>query len=77
MPVLPARARRIFWTAFATVLIGHALPVLAQETAGATAPIVQRSALSMIGEVAKSPPYIFFVLVACSILTVTLIIDPR
>jgi len=40
-----------------------------------TAPVIQKSALSMIWEVAQSPPYVFFVLVACSILTVTLIIE--
>jgi biopolymer transport protein ExbB len=69
MPLLPAKASRNLLMAFATALAGRALPALAQEA------VIQKSALSMVSEVAKSPPYVFFVLVACSILTVTLIIE--
>src|SRR5271154_5767545 len=79
MPLLPVKASRIafrvFLAAFAAVLIGYALPVLAQEAAVAATPAVQKSAFAMIWEVAKTPPYVFFVLVACSILTVTLLIE--
>lgn len=72
MPLLAKTSRivrRIFVATFATGLMSYALPSLAQESA------VQKSALSMVSEVAKSPPYIFFFLVACSILTATLIIE--
>jgi biopolymer transport protein ExbB len=79
MPRLPAklsrRAFRIFLATSAVVAIGHALPTLAQEAAAVATPAVQKSALAMIGEVAKTPPYVFLVLVACSIFTVTLILE--
>ena len=79
MRLLPAKASRIAFrmllTAVAMALAGPALPALAQETAGAATSALQKSASSMIWEVAKTPPYVFLVLVACSILTVTLIIE--
>jgi biopolymer transport protein ExbB len=34
-----------------------------------------KTAMGMIWEVAKTPPYVFFILVACSILTLTLVIE--
>lgn len=70
-------AFRMFWTALAIGVMSHALPALAQEmTAGdGTAATVQKTALSMVWEVARTPPYVFFVLVACSIFTVTLLIE--
>jgi len=78
MRLLPAKASRIAFrvsfTACLAIFIGNALPALAQEGAGATA-TVQKTAFEMIWSVAKTPPYVFFVLVACSILTVTLIIE--
>jgi biopolymer transport protein ExbB len=75
MRLLFARASRIMFTAFAAALIGCALPALAEDVAVSLAPTTQKSALSMVWGVATSPPYVFFLLVACSILTVTLIIE--
>jgi len=79
MRLLPAKASRIafrmFLTAFAAVLTGYAVPALAQEGAGSATTAVQKTAFEMIWSVAKTPPYVFLVLVACSILTVTLIIE--
>jgi biopolymer transport protein ExbB len=78
MPLLPVKSSRIAFRIFlaaAAVLVGHALPTLAQEAAAVATPAVQKSAFAMIWEVAKTPPFVFFVLVACSIFTVTLIIE--
>jgi biopolymer transport protein ExbB len=44
----------------------------AAEGEGAHAP---KTAMGMIWEVAKTPPYVFFLLVICSIVTLTLIIE--
>lgn len=68
-------AFRVFLTASAVVFIGQAFLAQAQEATAAATPVVQKSAFAMIWEVAKTPPYVFFVLVACSILTVTLLIE--
>jgi len=79
MPLLPAKTSRIPFrlalTVFATILTGQAWPALAQEAAGRATDAVQKTAFEMIWSVARTPPYVFFVLVACSILTVTLIIE--
>src|SRR5882724_10183741 len=79
MRLLPAKASRIAFrmsfTGCLAVFIGNALPALAQEVAGSATAIVQKTAFEMIWSVARTPPYVFFVLVACSILTVTLIIE--
>ncbi|HXI84460.1 MAG TPA: MotA/TolQ/ExbB proton channel family protein [Verrucomicrobiae bacterium] len=75
MRLLPAKASRIGFRIFLAVLIGQAWPALAQEAAGSATATVQKTAFEMIWSVARTPPYVFFVLVACSILTVTLIIE--
>src|SRR5882724_4268938 len=79
MPLLPTRlsriAFRVFLAAFVAVLLSHAWPALAQEAAGSATATVQKTASEMIWSVARTPPYVFLVLVACSILTVTLIIE--
>jgi biopolymer transport protein ExbB len=70
------RPLRVFVVALAVVLAAHALPALAQgAAASAVAPTVQKNAFGMVWEVAKTPPYVFFVLVLCSIFTATLIIE--
>jgi biopolymer transport protein ExbB len=79
MPLPPSKVLRIafgvFSVAFAAALIGRALPAVAEDVAVSLAPATQKSALSMVWGVAMSPPYVFFVLVACSILTVTIILE--
>jgi biopolymer transport protein ExbB len=65
MRLLPDKAFRM---AIGAALIGYAVPALADEP-------VQKSALNMVWDVALSPPYVFFLLVACSIFAVTLIIE--
>src|SRR5260221_306644 len=79
MPLLPTKlsriASRLFFTAGTAVFIGDAWSAFAQEPGGRAAATVQKTAFEMIGAVARTPPYVFFVLVACSILTGTLIIE--
>jgi len=73
MRLLPAKASRIGLRIFLAVWIGQAWPALAQEAAGSATATVQKTAFDMIWSVARTPPYVFFVLVVCSILTVTVI----
>jgi len=56
------------------ILVSTAVSVHAQD-AGAALPIAQKNALAMVWEVAKTPPYVFLILVACSIFTATLLIE--
>ena len=51
------------------------VPAAAAPAGEATPTVQSKSALSMIWEVAKTPPYVFFVLIICSIVTLTLIIE--
>jgi len=70
------RPLRGFVAALAVVVAGHALPSWAQSAAaGGVAPALQKNAFGMVWEVAKAPPYVFLILVLCSIFTVTLIIE--
>jgi|HubBroStandDraft_6_1064221.scaffolds.fasta_scaffold303107_3 biopolymer transport protein ExbB len=59
---------KAFRMAVGVVLLSCAAPALADEP-------VQKSALNMVWDVALSPPYVFFLLIACSIFTATLIIE--
>ena len=59
----------------AVLAFGLATSAFAQDAAAA-APAVEkksRSAFAMVWEVAKTPPYVFFLLIGCSIFTFTLI----
>ena len=58
----------------ATLALGLATAVFAQDATGA-APVVkkEKSVFEMIWSVAKTPPYVFFGLIACSIFTFTII----
>jgi biopolymer transport protein ExbB len=67
---------------FTVLLVFCAASVWAQEPAPAdvaatTEPTEKppQTAMGMIWDVAKTPPYVFFILVACSIFTLTLIIE--
>jgi biopolymer transport protein ExbB len=60
----------IFWAVLAVMLTGLSRPALAQD-----AVMVQKNALAMVWDVAKTPPYVFLVLVLCSVFTVTLLIE--
>lgn len=75
MHLISRRIRRIAIVfCFALVAFGMATAVIAQESATAAAPAhAEKSALGMVWEVAKTPPYVFFMLVACSIFTFTII----
>src|SRR5437660_1797055 len=67
--------------AVALVVVSHVTPLHAQEApapaAGAATTHAEpgKSAFGMVMEVAKTPPYVFFIIVACSIFTLTLIIE--
>ncbi len=79
MHPISRRIRRIALTlCFATAVAGITTAVVAQEGAapageGAPAAHKGKSALEMVWEVAKTPPFVFFMLVGCSIFTFTII----
>jgi biopolymer transport protein ExbB len=60
----------IFWAVLVVVLTSLSRPALAQE-----ATMIQKNALAMVWDVAKTPPYVLIVLVLCSVFTVTLLIE--
>src|SRR5262249_18174601 len=59
---------KAFCVAVSTAFMSVAVPAFGAAPA-------QKSALNMAWDVAMSPPYVFFLLVACSIFTATLIIE--
>jgi len=59
-----------FWAALVVVLMSLSRPVVAQEVT-----LIQKNALDMVWDVAKTPPYVFFVLILCSVFTATLLIE--
>jgi biopolymer transport protein ExbB len=75
MHLISRRIRRTVITlCFALVVGGVTTTVFAQEAPPpAAAPAHAKTALGMVWEVAKTPPYVFFMLVACSIFTFTII----
>ncbi|MEI6084457.1 MAG: MotA/TolQ/ExbB proton channel family protein [Verrucomicrobiota bacterium] len=76
MHLISRRIRRNALTlCFAFAVMGLTAAVLAQEPAAAPAAEAPhgKTALGMVWEVAKTPPFVFFMLVGCSIFTFTII----